>query len=111
MKHGNVINGIRATGGYRIRAAFHDGFIGEVDLKLLFENHKGPLMEAFQDPAHVAKVSVEFNAASWPNGYDIDPDVLRYYCEIGRVCGTEELAAAFAHSELSPMTLNEKQKS
>jgi hypothetical protein len=29
-----------------------------------------------------------------------NPDVLRYYCEVGRVCPREELATAFEQSEL-----------
>jgi hypothetical protein len=110
MKYGNAIKGVRATGGYRLRVVFQDGYIGEVDLWPLFEKPRGPLGEAFQDPAFFAKVFVDLNAAAWPNGYDIDPDVLRYYCEVGRVCPREDLAATFAQPELSPMTLNDKQK-
>jgi Protein of unknown function (DUF2442) len=109
--YGTAIKGVRAADGYRLRVVFQDGYIGEVDLQPLFEKPRGPLAEAFQDPAFFAKVSVESNAAAWPNGYDIDPDVLRYYCEIGRVCSREELAAAFEQPEFSPMTLNDKQKS
>jgi hypothetical protein len=53
---------------------------------------------------------VDHRAVAWPNGYDIDPDVLRYYCELGRVCSYEELAAVFEQPEHSPMILNDKQK-
>jgi hypothetical protein len=110
MRCGNAIKGVRATGGYRLRVVFQDGYIGEVDLWPLFEKPRGPLTETFQDPAFFARVSVDLDVAAWPNGYDIDPDVLRYYCELGRVCPREELAAAFEQPELSPMTLNDKQK-
>jgi len=111
MKHGNAIKGVRAIGGYRLRVVFQDGYIGEIDLGSLLEKPRGPLTEAFQDPSFFARVTVDLDAAAWPNGYDIDPDVLRYYCEIGRVCPREELAAAFEKPELIPMTLNDKQKS
>lgn len=110
MNYGNAIKDVRATSAYRLRVVFQDGYIGEVDLWPLFEKPRGPLTEAFRDPAFFAKVSVDFNAAAWPNGYDIDPDVLRYYCEMGRVCPREELAAAFEQPEFSQMILNEKQK-
>jgi hypothetical protein len=108
MKYGNAIKGVRATGGYRLRVVFQDGYIGEVDLWPLFEKPRGPLTEAFRDPAFFAKAFVDLDAAAWPNGYDICPDVLRYYCELGRVCTREELAAALDQPELSPMTLNDK---
>ena len=110
MQYGNAINGLRATGGYRLRVVFRDGYIGEVDLWPLFENPKGPLTADFKDPALFPKAFVDHRAVAWPNGYDIDPDVLRYYCEIGRVCSYEELAAIFEQPELAQMTLNEKLK-
>jgi hypothetical protein len=109
MRYGTAIKEVRATGGYRLHVVFKDQYIGEVDLWPLFEKPRGPLTEVFQDPAFFAKVFVDLDAAAWPNGYDIDPDVLRYYCDIGRVCTREELAAAFAQPDLSPITLNDKQ--
>ena len=111
MKNGNAIKGVRAIGSYRLRVVFQDGYIGEIDLWPLFENRRGPLTEPFQDPTFFAKAFVDLDAAAWPNGYDIDPDVLRYYCEIGQVCPREELTAAFEQPDLSPMTLNDKPKS
>jgi hypothetical protein len=110
MMNGNAIKSVRATAGHRLRVVFHDGYIGEIDLWPLFENQRGPLTEAIRDPALFARVYVDHNALAWPNGYDIDPDVLRYYCEIGRVCSYEELAAAFEQPEHSQMILNDKQK-
>jgi hypothetical protein len=110
MRFGNAIIKVNATGRYCLRAAFEDGYVGDIDLSSLFENPRGPLTEDFKDPALFPKAYVDHRAVAWPNGYDIDPDVLRYYCEIGRVCSYEELATAFEKSELSPMTLNDKLK-
>lgn len=110
MRHGNGIKRVQATGGYRLRATFEDGFIGEIDLGPLFQKPSGPLTEAFQDPAFFAKVYVDFHAVAWPNGYDIDPDVLRYYCEMGRVCSRDELATAFENAEVSQAILKDKEK-
>jgi hypothetical protein len=110
MKHGNSVKDARATNDYWLRVVFHDGYTCEIDLHPLFENPRGPLTTPFQDPAFFAKVYVDVGTAAWPNGYDIDPDVLRYYREAGRVCSQEELAAAFEHPKLSPMTLNEREK-
>jgi hypothetical protein len=111
MSDDNAIKGVRTMGGYRLRAVFTDGYIGEIDLAPLFEKPRGPLTEPFRDPAFFGQVYVDFHAAAWPNGYDIDPDVLRHYCEIGRICSPEELAAAFEQAGVSQMTMNDKQKS
>jgi len=93
---------------------FADGFIGEVDLKPLVDHAKGPLPNRLRDPDFFEKVYVDDGAVAWPNGYDICPDVLRYYCEIGRVCSTQELAAAFASPVPEPesptLAFNEKPK-
>src|SRR5437762_3042079 len=95
VKYLNEIKSVRRLGGYRIRAVFVDGFIGELDLKPLVERSRGPSLEPLRDLEFFDKVLVDGGAAAWPNGYDICPDVLRYYCETGRVSSPEELAAAF----------------
>ena len=66
----------RAVGGHRLYLRFEDGAEGEVDLSKLveFEGVFAPLKE----PAEVAKVRVdpEIGTVCWPNGADLDPDVL-----------------------------------
>lgn len=70
----------RALGGHRLYIRFEDGVDGEVDLKKLveFKGVFGPL----QDPEEVARVSVDADSGTicWPNGADLDPDVL--YAEL-----------------------------
>ena|ERR1700733_9469735 len=108
MNYGNAIKDVRATGGYRLRAVFQDSYVGEVDLGPLFEKPRGPLTADFKDPALFPKAYVDHCAVAWPNGYDIDPDVLRYYCEIGRVCSYEELAAVFETPDPVAVMLHDK---
>ena len=100
MKFLNEVKGVRPLGGYRVRVVFGDGYIGEVDLWPLFAKPKGPLTEPFQDPMFFQKVYVdpETRVVAWPNGYDICSDVLRYYCEQGRVTSREEMNAYFTES-------------
>ena len=66
----------RATGGYTIYIRFEDGIDGEIDLSKLveFKGVFGPL----QDVREVARVKVdpELGTICWPNGADLDPDVL-----------------------------------
>src|SRR5206468_2496440 len=95
MRFLNKLKEFVLVGGYRIRVTFRDGFTREVDLWPLFEHPRGPLDEPLRDPAFFQRAFLEQGTLSWPNGYDICPDVLRFYCEIGRVCTQEELNAAF----------------
>jgi hypothetical protein len=97
MKFLNDVKSARPVGDYRLRATFQDGYVGEVDLWPLFAEPKGPLTETFADPQFFQKVYVdpETHVVAWPNGYDICSDVLRYYCEQGRVASREEMNAYF----------------
>jgi len=70
----------RATGGHRLFLRFEDGISGEIDLGDLID-FKG-VFAPLQDPAELAKVRVdpEIGTVCWPNGADLDPDVL--YAEL-----------------------------
>jgi hypothetical protein len=79
-----------------------------------FGERQGAAAIEFQDGVHGCKVAKSENAEKLkvieqarltipihievplPNGYDICPDVLRHYCEIGRVCSQVETDNAFA---------------
>jgi hypothetical protein len=66
----------RALGGHRLWLRFEDGTAGEVDLAgaLSFHGVFAPLA----DPRRFAEVFVspESGTVCWPNGADVDPDVL-----------------------------------
>jgi Protein of unknown function (DUF2442) len=72
----------RALGDYRLHLEFEDGVAGAVDLAhdLSFRG----IFEPMRDPAYVAQVHVdpELGTVAWPNGADLDPDVL-----YGRITG------------------------
>ncbi len=61
--------------GFRLRLTFTDGLVREVDLS---GDRWGPMAEPLQDPAYFPQVSVdpELGTVVWPNGYNLDPDVL-----------------------------------
>jgi hypothetical protein len=69
-----------ALPGCRLRLRFEDGVEGEVDIGQLvrFEG----VLAALRDPALFAQVRVDPEAGTvvWPNGADLDPDVL--YAEV-----------------------------
>ena len=72
----------RALGDYRLHLWFEDGVEGVVDLAphLSFRGVFGPL----RDPAYFAQARVDpdLGPVAWPNGADLDPDVL-----YGRITG------------------------
>jgi hypothetical protein len=80
--------------GHRLHLRFEDGVEGEVDIASLvrFEGVLAPLA----DPATFRQVRVdpESGTVVWPNGADLDPDVL--YAAITGVPIADRLAAARA---------------
>ena len=66
----------RATGERRLYLRFEDGVAGEVDLDRLVR-WEG-VFEPLRDPQRFAEVRVdpELGTIVWPNGADVDPDVL-----------------------------------
>lgn len=82
----------KAIGDYRLHLRFEDGVEGVVDLAphLSFQGIFAPL----HDPAYFADVCVNAGLGTvvWPNGADLDPDVL-----YGRVTGTPVLLEQDVH--------------
>jgi len=70
----------RILEGYRVHLRFEDGVEGDVDLGRLirFEGVFAPL----RDPKEFVRLTVnlEIGTICWPNGADLDPDVL--YSEV-----------------------------
>jgi Protein of unknown function (DUF2442) len=60
---------------YVVRVVFADGEVRDVDIEPLLD---GPIFAALRDPAVFVQVQVDEFAESvvWPNGADLDPDVL-----------------------------------
>lgn len=67
---------VRPLPAYRLYVWFEDGVAGEVDVAALarFEG----VFAALRDPKFFAAVAVhpELGTVMWPNGADLDPDVL-----------------------------------
>ncbi len=76
----------KALGEYRLFLRFEDGVEGVVDFEPLL-SFRG-VFEPLKDPGFFAQVRVdpELGSVTWPNGADLDPDVL-----YGRLTGTPAL--------------------
>jgi len=67
---------VKALKDYRLFLEFEDGAQGQVDLRKLIK-FRG-VFEPLKDEAFFARVAVnpEWGTVFWPNGADLDPDVL-----------------------------------
>jgi Protein of unknown function (DUF2442) len=69
------ITSVEPLENFRLRLTFTDGLVREVDLS---GDLWGPMAEPLGDPGYFRQVRVdlELGTVVWPNGYDLDPDVL-----------------------------------
>jgi hypothetical protein len=67
---------VRALGGHRLYLRFEDGVAGEVEVGELIKF--AGVFEPLRDEREFAKVRLhpELGTIVWPNGADLDPDVL-----------------------------------
>ena len=71
------ITAVEARSPFVVVLSFTDGSQGTVDLGPWIRG-RGGVFAALQDPEYFARVSVDREAGTivWPNGADLDPDVL-----------------------------------
>jgi hypothetical protein len=69
----------KVSGPCSLRLRFADGLVGEVDLRTAAEGG-GALLTPLLDPGFFAQVRLNPEAGTvvWPNGADLDPDVLHH---------------------------------
>ncbi len=69
------VTNVEPLNDFRLRLTFTDGLVREVDLS---GELWGPMAEPLQNPDCFRQVRVdpELGTVVWPNGFDLDPDVL-----------------------------------
>jgi Protein of unknown function (DUF2442) len=74
------IQTVEALPGYRLRLGLSDGRTVERDVSHLLpgpDAHPDNVFRPWLDPAYFAQVTLDsWPAPTWPNGVDLDPDVL-----------------------------------
>ncbi|MCU0649123.1 MAG: DUF2442 domain-containing protein [Gemmatimonadaceae bacterium] len=71
------ITAVRVVGPMQVELTFTDASVGTVDLAPWIGG-RGGVFTPLQDPSYFALVSVDSDAGTivWPNGADLDPDML-----------------------------------
>ncbi len=70
------VQSVERREGFEVNIRFTDGSYREVDLAPYL---RGPIFEPIRsDPKLFSSMQVEEGTIVWPNGADIDPDVLYY---------------------------------
>ena len=71
------ITSVNVVGPLQMELSFSDGSSGKVDLRSQIQGRGGVFLR-LQDPEYFALVSVDADSGTlvWPNGVDLDPDVL-----------------------------------
>jgi hypothetical protein len=67
---------VEPLGDHRLRLTFEDGLVRDLDFRRVVD--RGGVFEPLHDPAYFARVNVDqvTGTICWPNGVDLDPDVL-----------------------------------
>lgn len=75
MKRPARVVGVEHLGGYRLRVTFTDELVRELDFEGVLN---GGVFEELEDKRVFGEVMVDEAAGTicWPNGVDLDPDVL-----------------------------------
>ncbi len=89
------ITACRALADHELELTFADGFTARLVLRDVLW---GPVFEPLKDPAVFRQVRLEDDTIRWPNEADFCPDVLRCWCEAGRVLDQRQTDACFSRS-------------
>lgn len=90
-----VLSLVVPAGGHRLSVVYSDGLSATLDFSEYLSHRSGPLVEQLRPASFFSSVRVDNGLLAWPNGYDICPDVLRFWCERGVVCSQEETDSHF----------------
>ena len=96
---------IRYNGDRCLACAYEDGLTAELDFSAYLTGRSGPMIDPLGEERFFAQAFIDHGVLTWPNGYDVCPDVLRAWCEAGRILSAEETAGRVARSGPAPAVI------
>jgi hypothetical protein len=79
----------------RVELEYADGLRATLDFTTYLLERHGPILEPLKTQAGFSTARIDHGVLTWATGFDICPDVLRYWCEQGRICSLDETRAYF----------------
>ena len=81
------LKSVRVLEGFRLCLRFKDDFMAEVDFEPWIQSaERGPMSRPLIDEHYFSQVYLDHGVLTWPNGFDLHPETLRYWAELG-FCG------------------------
>jgi hypothetical protein len=90
-----LVTHVCSRGNHQLEVVYADGLSANLDFTNFLAEHEGPIVEPLRDEQAFSAVRLEDGVVTWSTGFDICPDVLRFWCEQGRVCSERETNARF----------------
>ena len=87
---------VTVVGDHRVEVEYADGLRTTLDFDAFLAERSGPIVDPLKTELGFATVHIDHGALTWATGFDICPDVLRFWCERGMICSLDETEAYFA---------------
>ena len=89
----------KALAAFKLHVTFADGFSATVNLKDHVLQSDWPIVQPLKKASFFRQVRIKNGSVVWPNDYDVCPDVLRFWCEVGHATSQTDTDAHFATAE------------
>ena len=86
---------MRYNGDGRYAFSWSDGLRAELDFSSYLVEWDTEITRPFRDEDFLAAAYLDHGVMTWPNQYDICTDVLRAWCEAGRILSQAKTDAHF----------------
>jgi hypothetical protein len=73
--------------------------VTELGFQVWLAARQGPMIEPLRGGLYFSQAFIDHGVLTWPNGFDVCPDVLRAWCENGRILTPDETNAWLAQPQ------------
>lgn len=83
----HYLKNVRVLDGFRLCLRFKDDFMAEVDFEPWVQSaERGLMSRPLIDRHYFSQVYLDHGVLTWPNGFDLHPETVRHWAELG-FCG------------------------